>query len=160
MLNETELAKLLVRWRNKYGTLVREHYCVPVNRPDRMVMYQALIHILMTEHGYSEEDMEGNTERRIVEASMSPNSDNREKWKIVCVRDWRESVILMFPKDLPDFDPSSVPQLERVNLSPVDKDPRLEKDNPIDTSVFKDLPPVKDVVDEEFAKLIKEAKGE
>lgn len=163
MLTESELAKVLASWKKECGVLIKDHYCVPVNRPDRLAMYKTLINTLINKYAYEEADLEGNTERRVVEASVNPTSDNREKWRIVCIRDWKDAVDDFFPKEMLSFDPATVPERKRQRFEqnePAIVDPRLDKDNPIDKSLFEELPPVVDPVDEEFLKLLNEVGDE
>ncbi|NJO48269.1 MAG: hypothetical protein HC840_00975 [Leptolyngbyaceae cyanobacterium RM2_2_4] len=166
MLTDTELAKVLIQWRKSsaYAAEKNGHFVVPTNRSDRMNMYRDLIATLTEKYNYTEDELGGKTERMVVEASMAPTSQNKDKWKLLCVRDWTEVIVDFFPKETINHDPSKMPeQIKHERLAPVEyasEDPRLAVDNPVDTTIFAGLPPVEREIDEEFAKLLKEAKGE
>lgn len=166
MLTDGALAKILISWRkgSAYSVEKNGHMCVPVNRADRMSMYRDLVTTLIEEHQYTEDELGGKTERMVVEASISPTSDNKEKWKILCIRDWNDVIDDFFPKAVKQHDPSKMPErVKQERQTPVeyaDVDPRLARDIPVDESIYAGLPPVEREIDEEFLQLVKEAKGE
>lgn len=157
MLTSEALAKLLIQWRMNFGVKIRDHWCVPTNRPDRMAMYMSLIETLTKINGYVEEDFNSILESRVIEASMSPTSDNRAKWKIVATRDWQECVVIFFPQKTTQFE-GTIPERKDgpsyQKTEYVNDDPRLYTDNPVDRSVYEGLPPVDNPVDEEFLKML------
>lgn len=164
MLNDSELAKVLASWKKECGEEKNSHFVVPGNRPGRLAMYKILINTLINKYEYTESDLEGKTERIVVDASVNPISGKKTEWKIIAARDWKDAVDDFFPKETLDFDPSTVPERKRKSFQQQEfatVDPRLEKDNPIDTTIFEGLPsPVSDEVDTEFLELLKGVKDE
>lgn len=159
MLTETELARLIVSWKNQMGEEIRGRMCVPIE--GRREMYKHLIKTLIELHGYAQEDFEGKTYRMVLDASVNPNSERLEGWRKAVTADWNNALDSFFPQQLLQHDSSAEPKRKTVEKTEyVNEDPRLEKDNPIDPSIFAGLPPVNDPVDEEFMKMLKEVGDE
>ena len=157
MLTETELARLLVSWKNQYGKEIKDRYYVPVERSSRLDMYKTLIKTLIELHGYTQPDFEGKTYRMVMDASIAANSDKKDSWRMSATSDWNDALDVFFPSQLLAHDSSTEPERATKNYgnsAPVDEDPRLANEKPIDTSIFEGLPPVIDPVDEEFMKLL------
>lgn len=156
MLTETELSRLLVSWKNQYGKEIKDRFHVPVERSARLDMYKTLIKTLIELHGYKQEDFEGKTYRMVMEASIAPNSDKKDTWRLSATSDWNDALDVFFPSQLLAHDSSSEPERpKRPEYStPVDIDPRLANEKLIDRSIFEGLPPVNDPTDEDFLKLL------
>lgn len=155
MLTETELARLLVSWKNQYGKEIKDRYHVPVERSARLDMYKTLIKTLIELHGYEQSDFEGKTYRMVMEASIAANSDKKENWRMSATGDWNDALDVFFPSKLLAHDSSTEPErAKREYSTPVDEDPRLANEKLIDTSIFEGLPAVNDPTDEDFLKVL------
>lgn len=105
MLSESELADLLVSWKIEHGEDIRGRMCVPIDRPLRIAMFQNLIHTLIELHGYEKDDFESVTYRRVMEASINPNSERKEKWREAATSDWKEALNAFFPQKVLVYTP-------------------------------------------------------
>lgn len=161
MLSETELARLIVSWKNQLGEEIKGRMCVPVDSGIRVEMYKSLIKTLIETHNYTQEDLEGNTYRRVMEASINSNSNKVSIWRELATTDWMRAVDVYFPQEILKHDSSNDPEPKKwTKKVEVDEDPRMKIDNPIDRSIFEGLPPVNDPIDEEFLKMLKEVGDE
>lgn len=100
MLGEGELAKLLVSWKNQLGEEIKGRFCVPIDRQLRIDMFKHLIETLIRLHSYEQDDFEGNTYRRIMEASINPNSERKDKWREAATADWNDALDSFFPQKI------------------------------------------------------------
>lgn len=154
MLNETELSRLIVSWKNQQGEEIKGRMCVPIDKGLRTEMYKNLIKTLIEKHNYTQEDLESNTYRRVMEASINPNSERKEGWRKAATSDWNDALDVFFPQELLVHDSSTEPERKQPSRTFVADDEPVELKNPADQSIYKDLPEVKHVPDEEFLKML------
>lgn len=153
MLNETELNRLIVSWKNQMGEEIRGRMCVPIDKGLRTEMYKNLIKTLIEIHNYTQEDFEGNTYRRVMEASVNPNSERKEGWRKAATSDWNDALDVFYPQELLQHDSSTEPERKKSTRPEyVPDDEPVELKNPSDPSIYRDLPEVIHVPDEEFLK--------
>jgi hypothetical protein len=133
--------------------------CVPIDKVLRTEMYKNLIKTLIELHGYTKDDLQGNTYRRVMEASINPNSEKKEKWRMAATDDWMDAVDTFFPHQLLVHDSSTEPERPKreqfVKKTYVSDDAPIELENPLDRSQLTDIPPPNDEDDEEFLKLLR-----
>lgn len=164
MLSENELAKLLVNWKQQQGEEIKTRFCVPVDRSARLQMYKNLIKTLVELHGYNNDDLEGNTYRRVMEASINPNSEKKEQWRQAATADWNDAIASFFPQQVLVHDSSQEPERpkrekrEQISTESAYSD-AIELENPWDSSVSTDIPLPESEIDHEFLKLI-QGKGD
>jgi hypothetical protein len=156
------LADLLVSWKKQQGEDIRGRFCVPIDRPLRISMYKNLIETLIQLHGYSKDDFEGLTYRRVMEASINPNSERKEKWREAATADWKDALDDYFPQKI--LVSTKAPQesdYERPVSPPraayVPPTPEIELEDPLANQVDKSelnsgIAPPSYAVDEEFLK--------
>jgi hypothetical protein len=165
MLTDTELARVVTSWKNKCGEEIRGRMCVPIE--GRCEMYKQIIKTLIELHNYAIDDFEGKTYRYIVlEASIPASSrgEKKENWQKAARSDWMDALDTFFPQQILEHDSSNDPERRQrgsyEKTEYLDNDPRLEKDNPIDKSIFEGVPPVENPIDEDFLKMLKEVGNE
>lgn len=159
MLTETEFARFIVSWKNQMGEDIRGRFCVPIDRFARIEMFKNLIKSLIELHGYKEEDFEGKTYRMVMEASVNPNSERKEKWREAATTDWFDALDTFYPKQLLVHNSGDEPERpKRERLEPkksVPSDSPVELENPLDKSLLgSDIADPVDEIDHEFLKLI------
>lgn len=157
MLSETEFARLIVSWKNQFGEEIRGKNCVPFE--GRTEMYRHLIKTLTELHGYTQEDFEGKTYRMVMEASINPNSPKADGWRAAATADWYRALDTFFPQTILAHESKESPSKKKFYVAPED-DPRLKTDNPIDMSIFADMPKPSSVEDEDFLKLLESVGNE
>lgn len=151
MLTETEFARLLVSWKNQFGEEIRGRMCVSID--GRTEMYKSLIKTLIELHGYKQEDFEGKTYRMVMEASINPNSDKKEGWRLAATADWNNAIDVFFPQQLLRHDPSTDPVREKRKYEKTQYEEVDHREyNPVDSSIVEGLPPVISKIDEDFLK--------
>ncbi len=155
MLSETVLNRLIISWKADKGVEIKGRMCVPTDNGLRRDMYKHLIKTLVEEHGYTQEDFEGITFRRVIEASMNVNSDKKEGWKRAAIACWNEALNSFFPMEVLTHDSSTEPERKQSTRTYVPDDEPIELKNPIDESIYKDIPKVNHVPDEEFLEVLK-----
>lgn len=157
MLSETELADLLVSWKKQQGEDIRGRFCVPIDRPLRIAMYKNLIETLTKLHSYDKDDFEGITYRRVMEASINPNSERKEKWRQAATTDWFDALDDFFPQKLliHTEDPDKKSDYERPVSNRAGRtavEPNVELENPLDRNELSGIDTPSYTVDEEFLK--------
>lgn len=157
MLSESELADLLVSWKIEHGEDIRGRKCVPIDRPLRIAMFQNLIHTLIELHSYEKDDFEGLTYRRVMEASINPNSERKDKWREAATSDWKEALNAFFPQKVLVYSPApETSQYERPVSNRAGRmstpEPDVELENPLDKTELSGLEAPDYAVDEEFLK--------
>lgn len=164
MLTETELARVLTSWKNRFGEEIRGRMCVPIE--GRCDMYKNLIKTLIELHNYTLEDFEGKTYRAVMEASIAGSSTGQklEKWRQAATTDWFNAMDSFFPQTILEHDSSNEPERPRAQrperpTTEYDNGP-VELKNPLDKSIFNGLPKVKHIVDEDFLKQLEEVGNE
>lgn len=155
MLTETELARVIVSWKNKCGEEIRGRMCVPIE--GRCDMYKILIKTLIELHNYALTDFEGKTYRTVMEASIPASStgEKEQRWRMAATTDWFNAMDIFFPQTILEHDSSTEPERakrpERPAAPEYDNGP-VELKNPLDKSIFNELPKVNHLVDEDFLK--------
>lgn len=161
MLTETELARVITTWKNKFGEEIRGRQCVPIE--GRCEMYKNLIKTLKELHAYTVEDFEGKTYRTVMQASIPDSSTGQklEKWRQAATTDWFNALDVFFPQEILEHDTSTEapkqaraerPTREEYAQEYIQDNEPVELKNPLDRSIFSDLPKVKHIVDEDFLK--------
>jgi hypothetical protein len=165
MLTDTELARVLVSWKNRCGEEIRGRMCVSID--GRCDMYKNLIKTLIELHNYTLEDFEGKTYRAVMEASIPGSSTGQklEKWRQAATTDWFNAMDSFFPQTILTHDSSNEPERPRAPrperpASPEYDNGPIELKNPLDKSIFTGLPKVKHIVDEDFLKQLDEVDDE
>jgi hypothetical protein len=172
MLDESDFARLLVKWVDDYGVKINRLMCVPIESELRTDMYKHLVKTLIDSYGYDLNDFKGKTYRLVMEASIPDSSrgEKKVKWLKSCTTDWHRALNSYFEPIILQHDSSKdVGKPEYVRpayvkseqTKPESEHDIVELNNPIDRSIFKDLPPVNDSeIDEDFLKLLSEVGDE
>ena len=119
MLTDTELAKLIVSWRNQTGTEIKGRMSVPYDTSLRMMMYRDLIETLITNHKYEEDDLLApTTKRMILEASVEAKTPGMDTIKKMATSDWIAAVSERYEVEILTYDPSKVDTSRRNTIAP------------------------------------------
>lgn len=96
MLNATEMNIVIEMWLNQLGIEVNGRYVVPVERKARIEMYLILIHSLVDNFKYNEDELRGMVLHQITSASVNPKSPKANIWKQFAIKDYNEALDTYF----------------------------------------------------------------